>query len=62
MVYDSPVPAPVTAGQVLGQIEMTAAGMPTRIMPLVAARDIPRAGVWGRMTGTLEYLIWGVGG
>jgi len=62
VVYDSPVPAPVEAGRVIGQIEMTAAGMPTRITPLVAARPVERAGVWGRMTGTLEYLIWGISG
>lgn len=62
VVYDSPVTAPVEAGQVIGQIEMTADGMPTRVMPLVAARPVERAGILGRMTGTLEYLIWGVPG
>lgn len=62
VVYDSPVAAPVEAGKVIGQIEMTAVGMPTRITPLVAARPVERAGVWGRMTGTLEYLIWGISG
>ncbi|MEZ5863046.1 MAG: D-alanyl-D-alanine carboxypeptidase family protein [Geminicoccaceae bacterium] len=62
VVYDSPVTAPVEAGQVIGQIEMTADGMPTRVLPLVAARPVERAGILGRMTGTLEYLIWGVPG
>ncbi len=62
VVYDSPVPAPIEAGQVVGHIEMTAAGMPTRMMPLIAARPVARAGVVGRMTGTLEYLIWGARG
>ncbi len=62
VVYDSPTPAPVEAGQVIGQIEMTVADQPTRVMPLVAAEAIPRAGVLGRMTGTLEYLIWGLPG
>ncbi len=62
VVYDSPVTAPVEAGQVVGQIEMTADGMPTRVLPLVAARSVERAGILGRMTGTLEYLIWGAPG
>jgi serine-type D-Ala-D-Ala carboxypeptidase (penicillin-binding protein 5/6) len=62
VVYDSPVPAPIEAGQVIGHIEMTAADVPTRMMPLIAARPVERAGVFGRMTGTLEYLIWGVRG
>jgi serine-type D-Ala-D-Ala carboxypeptidase (penicillin-binding protein 5/6) len=62
VVYDSPVPAPIEAGQVVGHIEMTAAGMPTRMMPLIAAAPVERAGVIGRMTGTLEYLIRGVRG
>ena len=62
VVYDSPVPAPVEAGQVIGHVEMTAEGMPTRMMPLHAAQPVERAGVIGRMTGTLEYLIWGAPG
>lgn len=62
VVYESPVPAPIEAGQVIGHVEMTAENMPTRMMPLVASRPVERAGVIGRMTGTLEYLIWGVPG
>lgn len=62
VVYDSPIPAPVEAGQVIGQIEMSIADQPTRVMPLVAAEAVPRAGVLGRMTSTLEYLIWGAPG
>lgn len=59
VVYDSPVAAPVEAGQMLGHVEMRALGMPARTMPLVAARAVDRAGLLGRMTATLEYLIWG---
>jgi len=62
VVYDSPVPAPIQAGQVLGHVEMTAEGVPTRMMPLVAARPVERAGVIGRMTGTLHYLVFGAPG
>jgi D-alanyl-D-alanine carboxypeptidase (penicillin-binding protein 5/6) len=62
VVYDSPVPAPVEAGQVIGQIELTVADQPTRVLPLVAAEAVDRAGVLGRMTGTLQYLIWGAPG
>ncbi len=59
VVYDSPIPAPVEAGQIIGQIELTVADQPTRVLPLVAAEAVDRAGVLGRMTGTLQYLIWG---
>ncbi len=62
VVYDSPVAAPIGAGQVIGHVEMTADGMPTRMMPLQAARAVERAGVVGRMTGTLNYLIFGAPG
>jgi D-alanyl-D-alanine carboxypeptidase (penicillin-binding protein 5/6) len=62
VVYDSPVPAPIEAGQVIGHVEMTADGMPTRMMPLQAARSVERAGVVGRMTATLNYLIFGAPG
>ena len=62
VVYDSPVPAPIEAGQVLGHVEMTAEGVPTRMMPLLAARPVERAGVIGRMTGALHYLVFGAPG
>ena len=59
LAYTSPVPAPVTAGQELGRIEITAPGIEPLSVPLVATADVPRAGVLGRATGALGYLVWG---
>jgi D-alanyl-D-alanine carboxypeptidase (penicillin-binding protein 5/6) len=60
--YDSPVPAPVAAGQRLGQLEISAPGMETYAVPLVAAQEVPKAGVLGRLTGALTHLVLGAAG
>jgi D-alanyl-D-alanine carboxypeptidase (penicillin-binding protein 5/6) len=57
--YDNPVGAPVAAGQKLGSLEISAPDMTPFTVPLVAGREVPRAGVVGRVTGAMEYLIWG---
>ncbi|MCB2012775.1 MAG: D-alanyl-D-alanine carboxypeptidase [Geminicoccaceae bacterium] len=57
--YEGPIAAPVSAGQQLGEVEITLDGKPATTVPLVAAIDVPRAGIVGRMTGALNYLIWG---
>ncbi len=60
--YDSPVPAPVAAGQRLGQLEISAPGMETYAVPLVAGQEVPKAGVLGRLTGALTHLVLGAAG
>jgi D-alanyl-D-alanine carboxypeptidase (penicillin-binding protein 5/6) len=60
--YDSPVPAPVAAGQQLGHLEISAPGMETYTVPLVAGQEVPKAGVLGRLTGALTYLVLGAAG
>ena len=57
--YDSPVPAPVRAGQPLGFLDVSAPGQPPRSVPLLAGADVPRAGVLGRIGGAVGYLIRG---
>lgn len=59
VVYESPVPAPITQGQQLATVRLTAPGMETRELPLYAAQDIERLGFFGRITAALEFLIWG---
>ena len=59
--YDAPVPAPVPAGRELGALEITAPGMAPLTVPLVAATGVARAGVLGRITGALGYLVRGAG-
>jgi serine-type D-Ala-D-Ala carboxypeptidase (penicillin-binding protein 5/6) len=57
--YLSPVPAPIVAGERVGQAEITAPGLAPVAVPLVAANDVARAGLLARATGSLSYLIWG---
>ena len=57
--YPSPLPAPIAAGQQVGQVEVSAPGMTPFRVPLVTAAAVARAGVLARATGSLSYMIWG---
>lgn len=57
--HDNPVPAPIQKGQELGRLELSAPGMAPVTVPLVADRAVPRAGMLGRVTNALGYLVWG---
>lgn len=59
--YDSPVAAPVSRGQPLGELWVTAPGVEPLRVPLVAGADVPRAGMLGRLTGMVSYLVLGPG-
>lgn len=57
--YETPVPAPVTQGDEIGKVTVTAPGAATTERPLYAAGDVPRIGTIGRMATLAGYLIWG---
>ncbi len=57
--YDSPVPAPILAGQQLGHISLSAPGVPTVEVPLVAQEGVDRLGYSGRLGAAVNYLIFG---
>ncbi len=59
--YESPVPAPIAAGQEIGRLVITAPGMDTIELPLVSDSAIERLGLGGRMNAALSYLLWGAG-
>ena len=59
LIYDGPVPAPVPLGATLAELEITAPGIEPQRVPLLAGAEIPEAGLLGRMSGALNYLIWG---
>ncbi len=58
-VYDGPIPAPIAAGQQVGEFVLSAPGMPDQHVPLVAAADVPRLGFGGRVMASLQQLIFG---
>ena len=54
-----PVPAPVTKGQTIGKLVITAPGFVTREVPVVAADDVPRLGFLGRLGAAAHHAIFG---
>lgn len=58
-VYNSPVPAPITAGQRLATLVLTYPGAPATAVPLYAGAAVARLNGFGRIEAALRYLIWG---
>lgn len=58
-VYDKPVKAPVKKGQKLGYIRAEVPGSGTFEIPLVAAKDVEKVGLWGRISKNFKYLLFG---
>ncbi len=54
-----PLPAPVTKGQVVGKLVITAPGFVTREVPLVAAEDVARLGFFGRLGAAGRHALFG---
>jgi D-alanyl-D-alanine carboxypeptidase (penicillin-binding protein 5/6) len=60
--YDGPIKAPIAKGQRIGTLSVTAPDFPGLNVPLYAARDVPQAGIFGRMMLGLHALISGNSG
>lgn len=59
LTYEAPVPAPVAVGDHLASIRIEAPGVVTQEVPVFAGDDVGKADLVGRVTGALEYLIFG---
>jgi len=57
VVYNGPFEAPITKGQPLGELIVTLDGLPEIRVPLVADKDIARAGFLGRIKTVSGVLI-----
>lgn len=57
--YDSPVPAPVSRGAVLGHLKVAGQGVPDMDVPLLAGADVPRLGLPGRAAAVLSRYVLG---
>ncbi|HEV2302868.1 MAG TPA: D-alanyl-D-alanine carboxypeptidase family protein [Stellaceae bacterium] len=57
--YDSPIAAPITKGEEVGTITVTAPGVAPVKAPLVAGAGVGRMGPLGRVATLAGYLIWG---
>jgi D-alanyl-D-alanine carboxypeptidase (penicillin-binding protein 5/6) len=60
-IYDSPIPAPLAKGDKVGRLVVSAPGIDTIELPLVAERDVGRLGFAGRIGAAVGYLLWGGG-
>ena len=60
-VYDSPIPAPITAGQTIGNVVVSIPQRDPIQIPLVTASAVGKLGFGGRMSAAFSYLVWGSG-
>jgi D-alanyl-D-alanine carboxypeptidase (penicillin-binding protein 5/6) len=59
VVYDGPVPAPITAGDHVADLVISAPGLDDRVIPLKAAESVNRLGFMGRIMSAVKYIVWG---
>lgn len=59
VAYDQPVAAPIRKGQQLGKITIMVPEMEPVEAPLIAANDIGRMGLFGRIAAVAGHMIWG---
>jgi D-alanyl-D-alanine carboxypeptidase (penicillin-binding protein 5/6) len=57
--YDRPIPAPISQGQTVGKVVVTAPDLPPAEVPLVAAANVERMDTIGRIATLAGYLMWG---
>jgi serine-type D-Ala-D-Ala carboxypeptidase (penicillin-binding protein 5/6) len=57
--YDPPIAAPITEGQTVGKVIVTAPDAPPTEAPLVAAASVGRMDPLGRIATLAGYLVWG---
>lgn len=57
-IYDAPVKAPVTEGEPIGRLEVTAPDIDPIEIPLVAMAPVERLGPMGRAAEGLAHYLW----
>ena len=57
--YDRPIPAPISRGQIVGKVVVTAPDAPPAEVPLVAGASVARMDAIGRIATLAGYLVWG---
>lgn len=58
-VYNGPVAAPIKKGETIGKLVVTAPGVETIEMPLVAGADVEQLGFSGRISTAIKQILWG---
>ena len=57
--YDGPMKAPITAGQQIGTLTVSAPGKPDRTVPAIAAESVPSNSFLDKMMTGLQTLVFG---
>lgn len=57
--FDEPIKAPIEAGQQLGVVKIKIKGQNTVTVPLVAAKNVEKVGLFGRFWANIKYFIFG---
>jgi serine-type D-Ala-D-Ala carboxypeptidase (penicillin-binding protein 5/6) len=58
-VYDAPTKAPVTKGETVGKLVISAPDMDAIVVPLVATQPVAQLNPLGRVAAAAGYLLWG---
>jgi D-alanyl-D-alanine carboxypeptidase (penicillin-binding protein 5/6) len=59
LVYTAPVPAPISNGAEIAKLVITAPGLDDLVVPLKAGAAVRRLGFLGRISASVQYLLWG---
>ena len=59
VIFESPIPAPVDAGEVIAKLVIKTSDTSVMELPLVAGKSVPRAGPFKRISGALSYMLFG---
>jgi D-alanyl-D-alanine carboxypeptidase (penicillin-binding protein 5/6) len=57
--YSGPLEAPIRKGDAVANLYVDIPGQPPTVVELLAGQDVARAGLFGRVTARLHYLIYG---
>jgi D-alanyl-D-alanine carboxypeptidase (penicillin-binding protein 5/6) len=57
VAYDGPIPAPITEGDRLAVLKISAPGVETVEVPLVAGNSVEKLGFFGRLFAAVKHLI-----
>jgi len=57
--FQGPIPAPITQGQKLADMTISAPGVDAITVPLKAGEAVGQLGLVGRLGAALDYILWG---
>ena len=57
--YDSPVPAPITEGDLIAHLMIEAPDMTSQRISLAAAHDVDQLDLFGRLFSAMDYIVFG---